>query len=340
MGQTESKNDIVMPPLYYDPLTVPEGVYRMIDMILQGQDPETISDADMTAITNAFTPSITVTEEMMETSEWHGQTKIYNIKKGYNQCDIFQVISHDPNCVLWGNSQIKIPLGVGSFSFLKQMALCTSFSIEHSTSLLDDEGKPLLLEIKFYCIADKRKMHMPDYINFVIGGKLYAMGSGAVGNPEKPFCHRIAARYTPVYRKTNFVTCAITSHQVERLLEDPRLSNFARGENHMIWTTLPPYVKLSICKDKVEQFEDFVKEILGEKVYRDQVMQGGFNIQWSDKCDLDEVEQDEAVIREEATRNQQADLLKFNEQMQPFFDEGILSYHAPGFQVEETDSKE
>lgn len=328
MGHGPSSNrDVPLEPLYYDTSTIPKSAFHTADALLSSTK-ETVPDEDIQKILKVFPRSVTVQESDMYLDDFTGK-KLYRIKRGI---EIFQIISHDPNCVLWANTTLPIPLGVGKFSLLRFISWATDYSVEHSAELRDaDTSSSLPLEIKYFAIEDDLRTCFPDALNLYIHGKLYGMASGAIGIPDKPLCHYVSASYNVKTKKSNYVTVDVMSIDIEKLVADPRLKEIARNPHvDLIYQTSPSYIKASILDSDQHKFVDLLDEILGDEIPKgENVQRPGYQITWPKTYDVDEDEQTSEEKEKQFQANMEIALARDKANFQKLVDAGILSYDAP-----------
>jgi hypothetical protein len=295
--QSVHKGDIAMPPLFYDTRKVPKSAFHMADKVFE----------------NLENPSLE-------------ERKLYRIKK---TGDIFQVISHDPKCTLHMNDRQE-HLGVGTFSFLKMMMWATDLFVEHDTNLKAEDGTPLPLQIKYYDLDDDLKQCFPDTANFKLNGINIGIGADATGRLKNPIFDVIKADYKRTYRRTNYVIGEVMSMQIEELVANPRLKDYVCNDSyHMIYQTMPAYVKVSVPVGKQDAFVEFLNETLGEPVQRNQVMRGGYNLVRADKCALEEIEQDDDEIERQKLADARVKLIEIERNFQRLIDADVFTYELP-----------
>ncbi len=315
MSQSISAHNVILEPLYYDSRTVPPMAYHMADKILE-DTPRPLQQDDannLVQIEAAFPIRVLVTAANMQ---------LYDgvlLFRPRTNCDIIEIISHDPECKLLMNGQ-TLPLGASRFSFLKFFAWATDILIQHDPAL----G----LEVKYYMLDDDLKRGFPEAVNFKLHDVLYGMAAGGIGKIEKPRCHVLHGNYKPIYRKTKYVTVVIMAVEIEKLLADPRLRTYAHNPNvGMIYETMPPQIHASVLPGQKEEFEAFLTEVLGAKIPKGQsVREGGYRADWNDKFDLQEVEQDPEEIQRQIVANTQVERLEVQANVQRLVDVGVLTH--------------
>lgn len=323
--QSVNDNDVAMPPLFYDCHSLPRSAFRIADQLLTPST-KIYTDAEIDAILNAFPGNKIVTEADLIEHYIDPNRKHFRPKKF---SEIFQVISHDPRCKLIMNDR-EAHLGMGEFSFLKCMPWATEFSIEHDPNLVDENGIPLPLEIRYYSIDQQLTFVMPNTANFVLHGELYATTSGAIGKAEIPFFDVIKGDYKPLYRRTNYVTGMVESLEIEKLVADPRLTEIARNKSvTMIYQTMPAYIKASVSIERQEEFVALLNEILGKRVPQNEIMKGGYSIAWNTKSDVDEIEQDPEEIKRQIAASVEPKRLAKQAEFGRLIAAGIFTYERP-----------
>lgn len=311
--QSVGKNDMAMKPLFYDCRKVPKTAFHMADKMLEYMG-DAVNDDTVASVIKSWPRKLTVFSREFRPSKTR---------------DIFQVISCDPKCKLHMNDR-HVVLGVGQFSFLRFMALATDFMVEHDPDLLDENGTPLQLEIRCYCLEDELKQYFPDTANYMLHGDVYGIAMGATSKINKPLFDVIKGQYERKYQKTNYVTGIVTSHEIEKLVDDPRLTEIARNQDvTMIYQTLPSYIKASIYVDSRMKFIAMLDEILGQGVDRMNAMKEGYHIEWADKNDVDEIEQDREEIDRQIAIDVEAQRLKKQGEIDLLIAADIFTYELP-----------
>ena len=188
MGNQQSvgKNDIAMPPLFYDYRKVPRSAFRLADMVL-GPTTEEVTEDYIRGVHQTVPRNKVVTADDLVV-DWNKR----RVFKPRVSIEIFQVISSDPNCKLHAN-QMTVDLGIGEFSFLRCMMAATNFSIEHDPDLKALDGTPLHLEVRYYHLDGDLISMMPNTANFILHGNIYGMMNGATGKREVPLFDVIKA---------------------------------------------------------------------------------------------------------------------------------------------------
>lgn len=319
MGQTTSKHDITLQSLYYDAMKVPTAAYHMVDKLTEGiVDPP---ENEVALITRTFPKHKIVTDADMPHDPYYRLSK---------SCDIVEIISHDPYCKLRA-SDFEIQLGVGRFSFLTFSCGLISFSVQHATNLEAANGRPLLLEIKYYVFPEKLKSDFPDKLNFKLHGQLYGMAGATIGKIETPLQTIIGGSYKPQLVRTDYVTVAITSLDIEKLVDDPRLKTFARNKSiDMIYDTMPRHIKASVPTAKRQEFTDLLDEILGQQHENGvSLMKGGYNARWNEENDQDEIPQSEEDKDRQIAADVQENFARVTTNLQKLLDGGVLTYQLP-----------
>lgn len=309
--QSVGRNDIATQPLFYDSRKIPKGAYHMLDKLFENE--KNPDPADIKNIEGTFPRStIITTENVVEDYDNKGHYR-FKIRK---LCDIFQVISQNEKCQLHANG-MKIHLGVGTFSFLSCMPVCTDFWVEDA------------FEVKYYFIDRDLKDCFPDTANFQLHGQNYAMGAGAIGKHDKPIFDVIKGTYRHKYLRSEYITAKITSHQIEKIVDDPRLKAMARNGVGMIYLTFPPFIQVSIPVKQECALRLLLDEVLGPGVPANQVCNGGYQLEWADDRDLDEIKQEEDEIDRQMVASAKVQHREWLEKLQRSIDADIFIYELP-----------
>jgi hypothetical protein len=318
--QSVHEGDIAMPPLFYDTRKIPKSAYHMADKMFEYMENPSLEERKQ--VESTFPSCVTVTEA--DLIPYKTERKFYRIKR---TGDIFQVISHDPKCLLHMNDRQE-HLGVGTFSFLHVMAWATDFFIEHGTNLKSEDATSLPLQIKYFNLEDDVKSCFPNTANFKLNNVI--IGMGATGRLEKPIFDVIKGDYKPKYRRTNYVVGEITSLQIEQFVDNPRLKDYVCNDSYqMIYLTMLAYIKVSVPVEQQSAFVDFLNETLGERVQRNQVMKGGYNLVWADQCALEEIEQDQEEIARQKLADAKVKLIKVESNFKRLIDADVFTYELP-----------
>jgi len=343
-----AKHAVTLKPLFYDCSKLPPGAYQEMDRLLEcmgvedlssmGNDKATklkfehefkrrdiVSDTDMGIMPHLCVPK---EFESLVSNPQQFERRVFVIKPKSGR-DILQIISRDPQCLLWHNDQC-IFLGEGTFNIPRMMILGEQLAIEHSTNLIDLVTREyMLLRINYYALESKLRMIIPSWINLKINKRNYVTAhqciTGNYVDPEtleyKPRCIVIEGDFHYPTVKSEYKSLKVISHQVQKLLNDTNRDNFMKYSRHapgMIHLSFPPFTYVSVHNNCITEFTEYIRELLGD-----------VKVEIPKKFDQDTVNISEEEKERQIIVSTERRLANAQNDIETLVSAGIISYMEP-----------
>lgn len=296
--------------VWFDPHKLPERAFHMFDELM-----EIIGDSTEDLIKDLMKlhpKSYQVTVEDFDTQTVHSDSKLYHISDGRNlrKCHVMQIVSYDPDCVLYVSYHPATKLGVGTFNLPTWCMGFVTMHLKHRTDIFDQQGMRQLPVLNYYHLSSTFP-YVPPVCNFRLNGVTFSLMHQLVKVHIIPDPVVITGRYTPEWIETNRIIVTIIG-EVRELVKDPSYKNM--GGNDLIYTTIPEYVQIEIVKTDLDALKEILKRVMGGQI-----------------CQLrfervrDQIPQTEEVKRQQAEADLLEQVAKFESSMKDLIEDGVFT---------------